>query len=1120
MKLIEILKQRVSNNNYDNAVSSWLSNMAGEIKTDASDHLEYVRNILGEFDKHNKLHSEAVLDIIERLLGDRAAEMSSYDLFSLIAVSYLHDCGMAVSDYEVNVMKIVENDNYDGKRVCQIDEASRLIQEKKDDIFKSDKNVKKVSDWLFYPGNDQKLFDYYSHLLMDYQDYRNGRIDRIRSGKDADKTNDELRTEYIRLTHSDRIETYLKTWGETKFASFPNKALGKRLAENIAQACRAHGQDADDVRKLHKKVMYQGSGTSNLQFVAMMLRIGDIVHFSYDRAPTVLRALHQFESDDSYEHWRIKSDSGVNYSISTDGEISYSAYCSLPKDYYNLMKYVDWIDDELLLYKRLRNEENWDSLYPDISKIKVNRDNIAHDESFDPVPNLRFTLNQKRIIELLMGVGLYKNKYACIRELYQNALDACRCQIARDEALVRKTTGRIEFGTKKEGEEVYLYCLDNGKGMSKKIIENYLLKIGNSYYKSPEFYQEQARTGYKFTPTSQFGIGILSCFMIGHRIEIVTKEEGEKCISCAINGPLEYFYYKTPSDADTELIPGSGTIVKIFLNKETEKEINKTIDTSYRHAFLLLEQHDDFSYYIDHVDNHNDEQFKTAYVEKSLYGIINQFIHVIPDKIELFIKCNDAETEQVLNKPSVLSNDNPVIDIFSKIIKSEYPTLDLRDSIENIEQYIIEVIHEGIQYRNIIALPIKDDDNCRRLIRLLSCNRMWCVDGISVHVPYNFSEYKYNIRGIVNFRGDNHPQLSIDRTEIVYHTDGEYDHIIGALIRKVNEKMISQIHAHLEKYNIKRGSELCDGIWHYLYDWSIDNKHLMETLCKDTYNDFELKALSSFLNHGITIGDFLRNERIIVSNYDWNKLDDFSMQILLTKLYFSSEVKVDGNKVTIIQENTNNDGPFTFHNDFNFNYVTVFADDYGNTFDEYDVITNLYPIIPDYLHRLMVKDANEKGPIKWMKQNNDIMQIFNQNPFAIDEELGLYESKKMSLRYFDEKTGGFHFWGMNNPLEGNDGSRNYQMSLTAFIAPRELSEDLLEELGYYKTKSPSYYKGLTEGWSILVTGESDEKWNTIIKAGKFTRKEMVKLLPKSFWEKYSSHTHVFPNGKLLKDYLK
>ena len=84
-----------------------------------------------EFDKHNAHHSEKVLDIIEKLLGDHANKLSSYDLFSLIAVSYLHDCGMAVSDYEVNVMKLVESDEYDGKKVLETKEAFQLIEEKK-----------------------------------------------------------------------------------------------------------------------------------------------------------------------------------------------------------------------------------------------------------------------------------------------------------------------------------------------------------------------------------------------------------------------------------------------------------------------------------------------------------------------------------------------------------------------------------------------------------------------------------------------------------------------------------------------------------------------------------------------------------------------------------------------------------------------------------------------------------------------------------------------------------------------------------------------------------------------------------------------------------------------------
>ena len=57
-----------------------------------------------------------------------------------------------------------------------------------------------------------------------------------------------------------------------------------------------------------------------------------------------------------------------------------------------------------------------------------------------------------------------------------------------------------------------------------------------------------------------------------------------------------------------------------------------------------------------------------------------------------------------------------------------------------------------------------------------------------------------------------------------------------------------------------------------------------------------------------------------------------------------------------------------------------------------------------------------------------------------------------------------------------------------------------------------------KGYNKLM-GEPDEKMNTYIKAGKCTRKEMVKLIPQSFWKKFKDHTHMFPDGKLLKDFL-
>lgn len=159
MKLIDILRKRASDDKFEKDICSWLSSKADDIISKASAHLKYVQHVLDEFDIHDAGHSEGVLKVMEDLLGDDAEKLSSYDLFSLIAVAYLHDCGMAISDAEINVMKLVENDEYDGK-YFGTEEAKRIIESDKGKIFKTERDAEEIKNWLFYSGSEQKLFDF------------------------------------------------------------------------------------------------------------------------------------------------------------------------------------------------------------------------------------------------------------------------------------------------------------------------------------------------------------------------------------------------------------------------------------------------------------------------------------------------------------------------------------------------------------------------------------------------------------------------------------------------------------------------------------------------------------------------------------------------------------------------------------------------------------------------------------------------------------------------------------------------------------------------------------------------------------------------------------------------
>jgi hypothetical protein len=68
-----------------------------------------------------------------------------------------------------------------------------------------------------------------------------------------------------------------------------------------------------------------------------------------------------------------------------------------------------------------------------------------------------------------------------------------------------------------------LACEDNGMGMDKHIVEHFLMRTGRSYYASGEF----RRQNLGFHPISQFGLGIMSCFMATDLVHIETQRSSE-----------------------------------------------------------------------------------------------------------------------------------------------------------------------------------------------------------------------------------------------------------------------------------------------------------------------------------------------------------------------------------------------------------------------------------------------------------------------------------------------------------------------------------------------------------------------------------------------------------------
>lgn len=207
------------------------------------------------------------------------------------------------------------------------------------------------------------------------------------------------------------------------------------------------------------------------------------------------------------------------------------------------------------------------------------------------VPVLRFRLAQDEIRELLMGHQLYGDRALAVRELYQNAADACRYRRLRWEYLrqIRKdwpewhgrivvTQGREEPRDGRPGRP-YIECRDNGVGMGRAHLEQTFSRAGRRFSQTLAFRREQARwlaqdENLKLYPYSRFGIGVLSYFMIADDVTLVTREvlpngtPADRALSVTISSSSGLFRIQ-PYDEDLggDSLPQGGTVVRLMLSE-------------------------------------------------------------------------------------------------------------------------------------------------------------------------------------------------------------------------------------------------------------------------------------------------------------------------------------------------------------------------------------------------------------------------------------------------------------------------------------------------------------------------------------------------------------------------
>lgn len=512
-------------------------------------------NHMGEFTLHDGEHLFRVLNLMERILTSNIIKnLSIPELQLLVLSAMMHDIGMAPEEKDVLAWKKV----FDYEPEFESDEEKLISEDFKRFYSARPDDERKITDFIIQ-GKYSK-----ANTLKGY-----------------------LITEFIRRTHAERARDIIeKDWnGKIVFRDTD-------LTVEFAQICFSHNEEALSLLELDRNFLCGSGIIVCLPLVGLILRLADVLDFDGKRTPPVLFShlyvrhpvsLSEWNKHRAVEAWEINPDI-----------IQFSAKCSHPAIEASIYEFCNFIDKELSICNNIisslndynsSRSRNIEVKFP----YKVNREKIQTKRNIKNKPiyiyrDTQFNLSKKQVIELLMGTKLYGSSEVALRELLQNSIDACLLRQAQEQKWGNPYIPEISVKYYKYDDDFVLEVNDNGTGMDQYIIDNYYSKIGSSFYKSADFYTLKSESNADFSPTSRFGIGILSCFMVADTLWVDTKRvyaphKSSEPLCVTVEGQESIFLIK---EGEREF---PGTTTKLFLRDQNpwerldENEFIKSVET-------------------------------------------------------------------------------------------------------------------------------------------------------------------------------------------------------------------------------------------------------------------------------------------------------------------------------------------------------------------------------------------------------------------------------------------------------------------------------------------------------------------------------------------------------------
>lgn len=535
-----------------------------------------VLRYMPQYTLHDEGHLLRTMELMDRLLSKSTLKkLTPLELAGLILSAALHDTGMAPSENETHTLltNSPSEMNEDPNRL-----RYRAFREGYPAILKRQHELR----------SQNRHFE--SQELEAY-----------------------LLSEYLRQTHGERGKQFIFKQYKEKFiyADF-------NFTSRIAEVCYSHTQDPLSLEEIPCWELVRAPGEYvNWRFIAVLLRLADILDFDAKRTPDILFEHLGIRDKVSINEW--KKHRSIRAWDIRPGRIAFSARCPDPVIEKCVRYFIKIIEHELSFARGILGSMH-DLACPDMQtryRLQLPADidtrNIGPEQGPEgPVykyVDLGFYLDEESIISVLMGMSLYGNRLLFLREILQNAVDTCRHRQALHKAIPNapKYVPKITVEIFKENGKWFLAVEDNGMGMDEEIVHEHFARIGKSYYRSGRFLQERAETGIDFQSISVFGIGVLSVFMVTDQLKVQTRRlennlyDLDSPIDIEINGSTGLFWFRKSE----RKAPGTRLVLSIkegasFLRSRPEHISNvynrgwEKEKPSFRETVKQLAPHVDF----------------------------------------------------------------------------------------------------------------------------------------------------------------------------------------------------------------------------------------------------------------------------------------------------------------------------------------------------------------------------------------------------------------------------------------------------------------------------------------------------------------------------------------------